>query len=49
VLAQDFDDLELIMVDDGSTDGSTAIAREYAGAIPAGASTSIIPTTPTAA
>jgi glycosyltransferase involved in cell wall biosynthesis len=30
VLAQDFQDLELILVDDGSTDRSTAIARDYA-------------------
>lgn len=29
VLAQDFEDFELIMVDDGSTDASTKIARAY--------------------
>lgn len=29
VLAQDFEDFELLLVDDGSTDTSTAIAREY--------------------
>jgi glycosyltransferase involved in cell wall biosynthesis/peptidoglycan/xylan/chitin deacetylase (PgdA/CDA1 family) len=30
VLAQDFEDFELLLVDDGSTDSSTAIAKEYA-------------------
>jgi glycosyltransferase involved in cell wall biosynthesis len=30
VLAQDFDDYELLLVDDGSSDASTRIAREYA-------------------
>jgi peptidoglycan/xylan/chitin deacetylase (PgdA/CDA1 family)/glycosyltransferase involved in cell wall biosynthesis len=29
VLAQDFSDFELLLVDDGSTDSSTAIAKEY--------------------
>lgn len=34
VLSQDFDSFELILVDDGSTDGSTAIARTYAERYP---------------
>lgn len=34
VLAQDFDSFELILVDDGSTDGSTTIARKYAERFP---------------
>jgi len=29
VLAQDFDDFELLLVDDGSTDASTGIAKDY--------------------
>lgn len=33
VLAQDFEDYELILLDDGSTDGSDAIARKYASRI----------------
>lgn len=31
VLAQEFDDFELILVDDGSSDSSTAMAKDYAG------------------
>ena len=34
VLAQDFTDFEYILVDDGSTDASTGIARRYAAAYP---------------
>lgn len=30
VLAQDFEDFELLLIDDGSVDGSTGIARAYA-------------------
>jgi glycosyltransferase involved in cell wall biosynthesis len=34
VLAQDFADWQLLLVDDGSRDASTAIARDYAAAMP---------------
>lgn len=30
ILAQDIDDMEVILVDDGATDGSGAICDEYA-------------------
>ena len=34
ILAQEFGDFELILVDDGSTDRSPAIAREFAARRP---------------
>ncbi|HVM38976.1 MAG TPA: glycosyltransferase family 2 protein [Sphingomicrobium sp.] len=34
VLAQEFEDFELLLVDDGATDASSAIAQEYASAHP---------------
>ena len=34
VLAQDFDDFELLFCDDGSTDGSLELARAYEAADP---------------